>query len=223
VAIVVKRYDRALNADGEVERIHQEDACQALSISPYRKYEADGGPGAREIIDLLLLEASNPDRDVGLFWDALALNWVILGADAHAKNYSILINSKSIELAPLYDLISLLPYPQHDSPRRLELAMRVDREYQIWKVRARHWEELARKCGLDVEPAVKRIQQLLRAIPGAVQAVVADLQATDLEDGILETLPGQVIDRAIECLTFFDVQRSDHPASRPNRGTSSSK
>lgn len=40
--LVAQRYDRAVRDDGTIDRIHQEDFCQAFSISPRRKYEEDG-------------------------------------------------------------------------------------------------------------------------------------------------------------------------------------
>ncbi|MEQ9246931.1 MAG: HipA domain-containing protein, partial [Nitratireductor sp.] len=51
-AIVVERYDRRPTNRGLI-RIHQEDICQALGVSPTRKYENEGGPGARAVVDLL--------------------------------------------------------------------------------------------------------------------------------------------------------------------------
>lgn len=45
MAIVVERYDRVQTAPAAFQRIHQEDICQALAISPTRKYENEGGTG----------------------------------------------------------------------------------------------------------------------------------------------------------------------------------
>lgn len=52
IAIVVERYGRA-RAGSRWLRIHQEDMCQALGLHPTRKYESDGGPGIRRIVELL--------------------------------------------------------------------------------------------------------------------------------------------------------------------------
>lgn len=41
--IVVERYDRTLHANGSVERIHQEDFCQATGVLPCKKYEEMAG------------------------------------------------------------------------------------------------------------------------------------------------------------------------------------
>jgi serine/threonine-protein kinase HipA len=51
--LYVERFDRKADADGNVFRIHQEDMCQALGISPVAKYEDNGGPSVAGIVRLL--------------------------------------------------------------------------------------------------------------------------------------------------------------------------
>lgn len=69
-ALVVERFDRKWSGDGQwIIRLPQEDMCQALGVSPLRKYQADGGPGISEIMEVL----SNSDRaehDKAQFYDA---------------------------------------------------------------------------------------------------------------------------------------------------------
>ena len=52
-AIAVRRYDRIIADTYRVIRIHQEDFCQALGILPDHKYTNEGGPSARDIVNLL--------------------------------------------------------------------------------------------------------------------------------------------------------------------------
>jgi serine/threonine-protein kinase HipA len=76
-AIVVERYDRERLPDGTVRRIHQEDICQALGITPAAKYQSDGGPDPAQIVGLLRSEirpAADAADDVLRIVDALALN-----------------------------------------------------------------------------------------------------------------------------------------------------
>lgn len=205
IAIVVSRYDRAKLPSGEIRRVHQEDACQALSVSPSRKYEAEGGPGAASLVDLLLEEADDPEVDVGTLIDALALNWVIGGTDAHAKNYSLLIRPGSVRLAPLYDLVSALPYPHWIPYRKAKLAMRVDREYAIHKVRARHWRALAEHCGLDAGPVVDRVGEIVDQVQGAIGAVAALLHEEGLNDPIIGDLADAISSHAERCLDHLSA------------------
>ncbi|MCH8810999.1 MAG: type II toxin-antitoxin system HipA family toxin [Gemmatimonadetes bacterium] len=202
-AIVVARYDRRRLENGQLVRLHQEDTCQSLAVPPRIKYEADGGPGAPALVQLLIDEADDPDADVGAFFDALALNWVIAGTDAHAKNYSILIGPGSVRLAPLYDLISVLPYPHWISYRRAKLAMRVDREYQVWKIRARHWRGLAERCGLDSDPVMDRVRELVTAIPSAVAQAAAEVREEGLDHEIVDRLEGAIGQHAESCFRML--------------------
>jgi serine/threonine-protein kinase HipA len=161
-ALVVARYDRLRTEEGRVMRLHQEDTCQSLGVSPLRKYQNEGGPGPADIVNLLLRESDDAETDVAAFLDALALNWVIGGTDAHAKNYSLLLSSGSLRLAPLYDLISMLPYPHRVHFREAALAMKIDGEYRLWKIRG--------GTGNDWPPAVILIRiRLSNALPSSRQ------------------------------------------------------
>jgi Uncharacterized protein related to capsule biosynthesis enzymes len=84
-----------------------------------------------------------PGEDVQVFVDAVALNWLIGGTDAHAKNYSILIGAAGrVRLAPFYDVASILPYRDFD-PMRAKLAMKLGGKYRLRDISARDWEKLA--------------------------------------------------------------------------------
>ena len=43
-ACVIKRYDRLLNTNGQIKRLHQLDLCQIIGLPSTTKYESDGGP-----------------------------------------------------------------------------------------------------------------------------------------------------------------------------------
>jgi serine/threonine-protein kinase HipA len=206
-ALVVERYDRRRTQDGRILRIHLEDACQALAVSPLGKYENEGGPGAPDVIELLLRECDDPGADVGAFVDALTLNWVIGGTDAHAKNYSLLLTHGSVRLAPLYDLISVLPYPRWVDYKEAKLAMRIDREYRLWKIRRRHWEGLAVRSDLDPEPLVERMRELLAAVPAAVARTAEGVRNEGLGNDLVDSLESQVLDHSIRCLQILEDSR----------------
>ena len=41
--LLVERYDRVVDAQGRRQRLHQEDFCQALGVTPEMKYQNEGG------------------------------------------------------------------------------------------------------------------------------------------------------------------------------------
>ena len=102
--IVVERYDRMIQTNGAVTRIHQEDLCQALGYLPKDKYV----PTPADILSLLKSDAS--DQSVYDFVSALFFNYPIGATDAHAKNYSLMhLVGQERCLAPIYDVASIPP------------------------------------------------------------------------------------------------------------------
>ena len=119
--LVVARFDR-VRSGGVLRRRHNEDLCQALGLSPSEKYQIDGGPTPHDVGDLLFHEASESRDARRRFCDALIFNWAIAATDGHAKNYSLVLDGPDVHLAPLYDLISFLPYAS-GNPEEISTAM----------------------------------------------------------------------------------------------------
>lgn len=180
-------------------RIHQEDLCQALGVHPSNKYQNDGGPGPREIAELLRSYSSAPNDDVITLADALALNWLIAGTDAHAKNYGILIAAGRVRLAPLYDIASVLPYPRFDV-NRIKLAMKVGDRYRMSEIRRGDWQRTADQLQLDPDSLLARIRHMAEAIPDLSVEISAELKHTGLAEPILDRLVKRLGARARLCL-----------------------
>jgi serine/threonine-protein kinase HipA len=180
VALVVERYDRLRNEAGMVERIHQEDLCQALGVLPEMKYEREGGPGVEAIVRLLRQNLGN-DADIAVerFLDALIFNWLAAGTDAHAKNYSLLLYGPLAELAPLYDLTSNLPYQEPVAERErdsrlaidrsgMKMAMSVGGENTFRGIGRAAWGKLCSRIGVDLGRIIERIDEISTRLPDAL-------------------------------------------------------
>ena len=189
--LVVERFDRYKGPTGESLRIHQEDAVQALGLSPSRKYEDLGGPGARQIVGLLRdsVTGGNARADIWTFLDAVAFNWLTLGTDAHARNYALMHHGHSTRLAPLYDLNSFLPYVVD---RPAHLAMRIGfTQTDAVMVKASDWDELARDCKVNPEQLFERVAHLAaRVVP-----IAHDVAASEDVSGWGSPLPGLFLAR----------------------------
>jgi serine/threonine-protein kinase HipA len=83
--------------------------------------------------------------------DAALFNLIIGNADAHGKNYSLLYQADAIVMAPLYDLLSTVAYPDL-SPN---LAMKIARRARLEDLSARDWAKFAEETGLT-EPYIRR-------------------------------------------------------------------
>ena len=182
--IVVERYDRVVHSDGSVERIHQEDLCQAIGVSHDKKYEEDGGPSLARIADLLQATAG-PDSVEALL-RAVTLNVLIGNGDAHAKTFSLLHEpSGALRLTPLYDLLSTLFYGDE------HLAMYVDNVHKTNRVTADRIVNEATRWGLSKRRASEVIADILERVVDAVAAAAAE--TTDLPAEIPALVNSQLV------------------------------
>ena len=196
-AIVIERYDR-IPTDGRIRRLHQEDMCQLLGFSPALKYEADGGPGCRGIFEAIRTYSQEPVVDAWSFAEALMLNWVIGGTDAHAKNFSMLIGAQETgRLAPLYDMASALPYDF--DLKRLRMAFRIGGKYRLDDILARHWTKFATEAGLPAAEVLEMGTNMAGMLPGALNEAVTDVRAKGLCHPILERMVEVLNARAGYC------------------------
>jgi serine/threonine-protein kinase HipA len=119
-------------------------------------------------------------RDVSALCRAVAFNWLVLGTDAHAKNYSLLLAGSQARLAPLYDIASMAPYDVH--PRKLKLAQKVGGEYRPTVIEGRHWDRLARAAAIDPDRLRSGIVDMIDRIPDAMSdaASASDLTGHEL-------------------------------------------
>lgn len=169
-AIIVTRYDRFADAEGEIERFHQEDFCQALGVLPENKYPEYGGPAAIDIIGLLKQTGRFANANLMQFAAMLFFNYLVGAPDAHAKNYSLLIaGNGDMRLAPLYDVASVLPY--RDPRKTYKLAMSIGGENRIGFVTRNAIERFAASADLPTEECVQLMAALARMIPERFAAV----------------------------------------------------
>ncbi|MEE9166109.1 MAG: type II toxin-antitoxin system HipA family toxin [Candidatus Neomarinimicrobiota bacterium] len=142
--ILVQRYDRATDENGSTTRLHQEDFCQALGFPPERKYQAEGGPTLSDCISLLQDWSTTPVLDIPHFINGQIFNVLIGNTDAHGKNFSFLYFSSERRLAPYYDLVSTLAWPNLSK----NLAMKIGGCKSISAFTIGDWKKMAKKNGL---------------------------------------------------------------------------
>lgn len=174
--IIVERYDRMVDEDGSVERIHQEDFCQATGILPAKKYQEDGGPSLQRIAEIL--QAVAPADSLEILLRAVTFNVVIANGDAHGKNFSLLHEpSGALRLAPMYDLVSTLVYGDD------RLAMYIDNVHRVDRVTSDRIVNEAARWGMNKRRAGEIIDDLLDRVPDALES------AREETDGLPLSIP----------------------------------
>jgi serine/threonine-protein kinase HipA len=170
--LLVERYDRKhATIDGApgVERLHQEDFCQAQNIVSELKYQKEGGPSFKQCFALLRDVSTAPVIDLANLLDAAIFNYLIGNNDAHGKNFSLLYKKQGngtleIGLSPLYDIVSTLYYPELSR----DMAMKLGREYSSEKIMPRDFEQLAEEAGLGKAQVKRRVPELAATVAGAL-------------------------------------------------------
>lgn len=192
----VRRFDRQVTETG-IRRIHQEDLCQALGLPPTAKYEtihAVEAPG-----DTLLTRVARLIDELGragriripalekrTLYRYLLINNLLLNADAHLKNFTLLHPSDgSTRLAPLYDVLCTQVIhmragnetgwdrePAHEIPVENELALAIGNARRVDTIGEAECVDCAtRQLGLSARYARDEFrryrQRLLEAIPVA--------------------------------------------------------
>ncbi|MEO7017705.1 MAG: HipA domain-containing protein [Leifsonia sp.] len=173
---VSKRYDR-VPVGGVLRRLHQEDFAQALSVSPARKYQVDGGPALgdfRSVFDAF--PPSVTDQARRDFFDGLIYTIASINTDAHSKNYSVLHFGRQMSMAPLSDLGTNVLY---DGNRTLDTAISVGGEKVMDRIGIRHFKDAARVLRLDWDTAEERVHHIRREVAEAFLQARQDMLDQD--------------------------------------------
>lgn len=175
-ALLVRRFDRALDAQGRILRLHQEDFAHALGLPAALKYERHGRParrfdttGVRRLLDATV----NPVAARDAFIAATLFDLIIGNTDAHAKNHAILhLGRDAVHLAPRYDLL----------PTRLDanltdaLPFRIGSATRLADMTRQDFEAFLEGLGVVTPAARRRITaHRARVLADGLSGSLADL------------------------------------------------
>ena len=189
----IERYDRRHLPEGSVERLHQEDFCQALGVAPELKYQSEGGPGLKRCFELVRSVSSVPAVDLLRLFDAVVFNYLIGNSDAHGKNFSLLYDGRKIRLAPLYDLVCTQAYPEL-SPT---MAMKLGGERHPEKMLPRNWRKFADEAGFGQPVALRRIKEIARRVLTAAETLAPEYGDTTQAPAVVHNNSTRLLERSI--------------------------
>ena len=170
---------------------YRKPAANRSRCRPRANTEADGGPGIRQISELLHGNDDLP-QDRRQFLKALAAFWLLGATDGHSKNFSLRLHPQGGRgLAPLYDVISTQPAYDAKQIRRnqIKFAMAVgdNRHYRIDRIRPRQFAQTAMRNGISEQDVHQVFQELLDGAEPAIERAVNALPA-DSPEALLSSI-----------------------------------
>ncbi|MGV1754647.1 type II toxin-antitoxin system HipA family toxin [Agrobacterium sp. CG674] len=158
--LLVKRFDRGANG----ERIHIEDFAQVFGVNPSRKYEGAAYHDIAAALNVAVSSAAALE-----FVRRLALAAITGNGDMHLKNWSLIYREAgdTPQLAPVYDLLSTVPYIPADA---MALSLAGERPFKAMTVQ--RWKAFSNRARLPeaavlraVADTVERVNELWWSLP----------------------------------------------------------
>lgn len=192
--ILIKRFDRQQMADEPVQRLHQEDFCQALSVPPELKYEDEGGPSIEQSLGLIQRVVEQPAADRLIFLQMQIFHYLVGNADAHAKNYALLypMESNAPSLAPVYDVVCTASYPELTK----KIAMRIGGRNIADTINLQHWLSLVPNTKASHQLLIKQITSLAKAIVPEAENLLSESTQLGFNHKILSVVNKVIKSRA---------------------------
>lgn len=173
---VIERFDRraaksgGADTDGSVQRLHQIDLCQALAVSPSRKYESEGGLGLHHLFEVLQgAFVERPAVAINAVVQWVAFNYLVGNLDAHAKNIAFLMRGQKAEVAPFYDMLCVEAYLP-----RATMAMAIAGENKPGWVEGLHWDAMAFEARVAPRLVRSVLKKLVERISDGISRVIGD-------------------------------------------------
>jgi serine/threonine-protein kinase HipA len=202
MSFVIKRYDRT--EDGE--RIHQEQLDSAMEINnKYGKTEGDDHQYVSyEQIGRYLVD--NIDSSLAMkrdFFLRVAVSYIIGNNDLHLRNFGIIYpNDEPPRLAPIYDYVSVAPYPEYNG-ELLALPLLIKQEGPDGEIPdgfstaegqyiGHDFIEFGVGIGLNKKAAQKYLNDLIKMVP----AIIDGYERSFVQNPQLELILGCVHQRS---------------------------
>lgn len=193
---VIERFDREPGAE-TIQRLHQIDLCQALGVSPSKKYESEGGLGLQHLFELV--RSTFIDRPIVatnaiLQW--VAFNYLVGNLDAHAKNIAFLMRGQKAAVAPFYDMLCVEAYLP-----RATMSMAIAGENKPGWIEGIHWDAMALEAGAAPRLVRGILSRMNAELPDAISRVIGDERLTVDERDFIRGKVLPVIEERCQFLT----------------------
>ena len=159
--LLITRFD----CEGDT-RFHVEDAAQIMGLYPSGKYD----PPMEDVAQALMSVGSSPVLTARSVAFQTAFAWLTGNGDLHAKNISMIWRGATVEVAPIYDIPSTLPYG--DSSMALSVQGAKD------NISKRKFRDFCGEIGLPERATERIMATALRVTERAAERIIS---ATDFD------------------------------------------
>lgn len=149
--LLLERFDRIIDANKKVHRLHQEDACQFLDRYPADKYRLS----YQEVCSGINEFATAPSIEILKAIQLYLFSYLIGNGDLHGKNISLQADFKTgrVQLTPAYDLICTYIYKDQ------KMAIKLDGRDSNFK--RQHFVDFAKRFDLNEKAVQEMIDKLI--------------------------------------------------------------
>ncbi len=120
--------------------------------------------------------------DIVRLLDLVIFNVLTCNTDAHAKNYSIMLRGSGASLAPIYDVMCGEVWENVTK----HMVQKIGGTRLADQLTGRHWQQLARECGLNPGEVLERVAALAKSV--VQEAEMAESEVTAMPAGGHEIL-----------------------------------
>lgn len=192
--LVVRRYDRIVSDDRAegglrmLDRVHQEDVCQALGLDSGAKYEGERTSYLSQMASLVMAYSGKPAEDLRALYRLALFDFAIGNCDAHLKNHSLIWEGPTrVRLAPAYDLVSTAVYDgRFGAKLSRSMGVRLGSHLNIDKVDADDIASVARTLRQSPKAAREERERLRAGFRAALFEAAGDAAGFGFADEALE-------------------------------------
>lgn len=205
--VMVTRFDRFIDANGKICRLHQEDFAQALGLPADLKYERKGAEGRRfdvGAIGAVLAKTFDPTAARRRFISGAIFDLLIGNSDAHAKNHALLYarGGGGPQLSPRYDLVPTRLNAQFEDA----FAFRIGKSTRLADFTADDLPELVAAVGAAPGRGARRVaRRITKDIATQLASHLAELDRAGMK-GFADLIASNV--RHVLPLIGIDVPAS---------------
>lgn len=151
----IRRFDRP----GPGQRCHIEDFAQVLDLYASEKYKKYNYETIAKLVFVLCGR-----EDLRQFVRRLVFIILSGNADAHHKNWSLRYeDGRRPRLSPVYDLVTMLPYPSVSQ----RLALNLNRSKDFKRASIAGFQRMASRIGFDPDTMAQWVREDIEQIRGA--------------------------------------------------------